>query len=513
MNRKRAGLLYADKTIISEKIKEAFSSVLPITAIVLLLSFTIAPVDSGTFLAFILGAFCVTVGTGLFTLGADTAMTPIGEYVGSSVVKTKKMWVIIPIYFLVGVLITISEPDLMVLAGQLKQTIGEWVLIISIGVGVGVFLVIAFLRIVLRLSLKYLLIIFYIAIFVLSFFVPDTFVPLAFDSGGVTTGPMSVPFIIAIGTGVASIRSDKNAEADGFGLTALCSVGPILSVMILGIIFNPENIIITSDVLPEIGNSKGLFYEFISLFPEYLLDVAIALLPIVALFFISLLFGEKQSKTQILKIVVGVGYTYVGLVIFLLGVNFGFLPVGKIIGNAIGSLSYNYIIIPIGMVIGFFVVAAEPAVHVLTKQVYEITEGAIPKKMLSVSLMIGTAVSVGLAMTRILCGVPILYFLIPGYAIALILTFIVPDIFTAIAFDSGGVASGAMTTGFLMPLALGLCQAVGGNVATEGFGVVAFVAMTPLITIQILGVIYKIKLNKLHKSQPEDQSIDDEIIS
>ena len=201
------------------------------------------------------------------------------------------------------------------------------------------------------------------------------------------------------------------------------------------------------------------------------------------------------------------------MVVFLLGVNFGFLPVGKIIGNAIGSLSYNYIIIPIGMVIGFFVVAAEPAVHVLTKQVYEITEGAIPKKMLSVSLMIGTAVSVGLAMTRILCGVPILYFLIPGYAIALILTFIVPDIFTAIAFDSGGVASGAMTTGFLMPLALGLCQAVGGNVATEGFGVVAFVAMTPLITIQILGVIYKIKLNKLHKSQPEDQSIDDEIIS
>lgn len=513
MKRRRQGLLYADKTIISEKIKEAFSSVLPITAIVLLLSFTIAPIDSGTFLAFILGALCVIVGTGLFTLGADTGMTPIGEYVGTSVVKTKKMWLIIPVYFLVGVLVTVSEPDLMVLAGQLKETIGEWVLIISIGVGVGVFLVIAFLRIVLKINLKYLLIFFYIIIFVLSFFVPETFVPLAFDSGGVTTGPMSVPFIIAIGTGVASIRSDKNAEADGFGLTALCSIGPILSVMILGIIYNPETITVTDSILPEIENSKTLFGEFLGLFPEYLSDVCVALLPIVAMYFICMIFGEKQSKTQVIKIVVGIVYTYVGLVLFLIGVNFGFVPVGKILGTVIGSSSYKYVIIPIGMVIGFFVVAAEPAVHVLTRQVYEITEGAIPKKMLLISLMVGTALSVGLAMTRILFGIPILYFLIPGYAIALVLTFIVPDIFTAIAFDSGGVASGAMTTGFLLPLALGLCSAVGGNVATEGFGVVAFVAMTPLITIQVLGVIYKIKLKKLQKSQKTDALEQEEIIS
>lgn len=513
MKRKRLGLLYADKTIVSEKIKEAFSSVLPITLIVLVLSFSLTPITSGTLLVFILGALCVIVGTGLFTLGADTAMTPIGEYVGSSVVKTKKIWIIIPVYFLVGVLITVSEPDLMVLAGQLKETIGEWVLIITIGVGVGVFLVIAVLRIILKIRLHYLLIGFYVAIFVLSFFVPDNFVPLAFDSGGVTTGPMSVPFIIAIGTGIASIRSDKNAEADGFGLTALCSVGPILSVMILGIIFNPENIIVTDNVLPVISDSKSLFSEFTHLFPEYLKDVAFALLPIVALFFISLLFGEKQSKTQIVKIVVGIVYTYVGLVLFLLGVNFGFLPVGEIIGNVIGSADYNFVIVPIGMVIGFFVVAAEPAVHVLTKQVYEITEGSIPKKMLSVSLMIGTAISVGLAMLRILFGIPILYFLIPGYLIALILTFIVPDIFTAIAFDSGGVASGAMTTGFLMPLALGICKAVGGDVATGGFGVVAFVAMTPLITIQILGLVYKIKLRKLQKRETSETNEQEEIIS
>ena len=509
--RRRSHFLSQDRTIISQKVKEAFSSVLPITLIVLLLCFTVVPLDSGTFLSFVVGALLVIVGMGLFTLGADTAMTPIGEYVGTSVMRTKKIWIIIPVCFLVGVLITISEPDLQVLASQLAKTMNSWTLILAVGVGVGVFLVIAFLRIVLKIRLSYLLIFFYIIVFVLSFFVPETFVPLAFDSGGVTTGPMSVPFIIAIGTGVASMRSDKGAETDGFGLTALCSIGPIISVMILGIIFKPESIDTSTDVIHVIENSRDLVYVFGTALPHYLTEVAIALLPIVAFFFIFKLFGTKLTKQTVQRILIGVLYTYVGLVLFLAGVNVGFLPVGSYLGFAIGSLSYNWIIVPIGMVIGYFVVAAEPAVHVLTKQVYELTSGAIPKKALRFSLMIGVAVSVGLAMLRILFDIPIMYFLIPGYLIALILTFVVPDMFTAIAFDSGGVASGAMTASFLMPLALGICTAVGGNVATQGFGVVAMVAMTPLITIQILGLIFKIKTAKL-KQRDSQVSDMEEII-
>ena len=504
--KKRSTFLMNDKTIISQKVKEAFSSVLPITIIILALCFTVVPIDSGMFLAFILGAFLVVLGMGLFTLGADTAMTPIGEYVGTSVIKTRKIWIIVPICFIVGVLITVSEPDLQVLASQLAKTIGAWTLILAVGVGVGVFLVVAFLRIVLKIKLSYLLIFFYIAVFVLSYFVPKAFIPLAFDSGGVTTGPMSVPFIIAIGTGVASMRSDKGAETDGFGLTALCSIGPIISVMILGIIFKPDSIDTTTEQASSILNSRDLITTFGSALPLYLKEVAIALLPIVAFFFIFQIFGTKLNKNIIIKILIGVLYTYVGLVLFLLGVNIGFLQVGSYIGEAIGGLSYSWIIVPIGMVIGYFVVAAEPAVHVLTKQVYEITAGAIPKKALRFSLMIGVAVSVGLAMLRIVCHIPIMYFLIPGYLIALILTFLVPDMFTAIAFDSGGVASGAMTASFLMPLALGVCRAVGGNVATEGFGVVAMVAMTPLITIQILGLVYKIKMAKLKKKQVDTPS-------
>lgn len=510
--RRKGNFLYTDRTVVSSKIKEAFSSVLPISVIVLILSVTVAPVENGVMLSFLLGVAFTVLGMGLFTLGADTAMTPIGEYVGTTVVKSKKLWIILPVFFVMGVLITVSEPDLQVLAGQLKETVNSTVLVFTVGAGVGLFLVVAFLRIVLRVKLKYLLVALYATVFALAFFVPDNFIPLAFDSGGVTTGPMSVPFIIAIGTGIAAIRND-NAEEDGFGLTALCSVGPILAVMILGIIYKPENFVVSEPLVPDTADSRGTAVWFISAFPTYLKEVALALLPIIGMFFIVKIFGSKGGKTECLKILVGCVYTYVGLVAFLVGVNAGFLPVGYYLGAKIGALSYNWIIVPIGMLLGFFVVAAEPAVHVLTVQVYEITSGAVPKKALSVALMAGVAVSVGLAMLRIILHIPIMYFLIPVYAAALILTFVVPDIFTAIAFDSGGVASGAMATGFILPLALGLCNAVGGNPATEGFGVVAFVAMTPLITIQILGLIYKKKTLALKKREenvkPEREEIMD----
>ncbi len=504
---KRRHSLIGNRTIIADKIKEAFSSVFPITAIVFVLCVTFVPIESGMFLAFLLGALLTIVGIGLFTLGADVAMTPIGEYVGTSTVRTKKIWLIIPVFFIVGVCITIAEPDLQVLAGQLSNTVSSWILLIAVGIGVGLFLVVAFLRILLKVKLKWILMALYLAVFVMAFFVPSAFVPLAFDSGGVTTGPMSVPFIMAIGTGIASMRTDGGDE-DSFGLTALCSIGPILAVMILGLIYKPTTIVPPENVLPVVGNSKDLFSLFVYTIPHYLQEVGIGLLPTVAFFFVFRIFGTKIDRRSMLKIIIGIVYTYVGLVLFLLGVNVGFLPVGTFIGQTIGQLSYNWIIVPIGFILGFFVVAAEPAVHILTKQVYEITSGAIPKKALSVSLMVGVGVSVALAMLRILIKIDILYFLIPAYVISLVLAFIVPEIFTGIAFDSGGVASGAMTASFVLPLALGLCSAVKGNIATDGFGVVAFVAMTPLITIQILGLIFKIKQTKLKKRIEQDNAND-----
>ena len=502
--------LYVDKTVVNAKMRESLSSVLPVALIVILLCVTLIPVESGKLLSFILGAVLTVVGMGLFTLGADTAMTPIGEYVGKTVINTKRLWIILPIFLLVGIFITISEPDLAVLAEQLAESFGKWTLILTVGVGVGVFLVVAILRIVLKIKFSYLLILLYLTIFVLSFFVPAELVPLAFDSGGVTTGPMSVPFIIAIGTGVALLRNDKDAENDGFGLTALCSVGPILSVMILGIISSAKVSVLPEEILIY-KDSREIVGSFLVEIPKYIGEVGLALLPMVAFFFITLLFGTKVGKNGIIKVIVGVVYTYLGLVVFLTGVNCGFYPMGMFIGSELAS-KFGALIVPIGMLIGYFVVAAEPAVHVLTTQVYEITSGMIPRKALRVSLMIGTAISVGLAMTRILIGANIMYFLIPGYLIALVLTFFVPEIFTAIAFDSGGVASGAMTSGFLLPMAIGACSAVDGNVATEGFGLVAFVAMTPLITIQILGLLYKIKVDRIKKKQADEKPTVESII-
>ena len=487
------------KTILIEKIKESLSSVLPVTAIVFLLLITVAPVSAPILISFIIGTVLLIVGMGLFTLGAEVSMMPMGQYVGSKMTKTKKLWLILIISLFVGVMITISEPDLTVLANQISS-IDSWVLILSVALGVGIMLVVAMLRIVFKIKLKYLLLFFYAIVFTLMIFVPKSFMALSFDSGGVTTGPMTVPFIMALGVGVSSIRADKDADNDSFGLVALCSIGPIIAVMLLGVINNVTSINPTEYRITPYTESNDLFWMFIKEIPKYALEVLIAVGPIVVFFLIFRLITGGRKEGGLGKIMVGVIYTFVGLTLFLTGVNVGFLPLGHELGKILGSSSLRWIIIPIGMVIGYFIVAAEPAVQVLKKQVEDETEGAIPAKVLGLTLSIGVAISVGIALLRVLTGLPIMYVIIPGYAIALILSFIVPDVFVSIAFDSGGVASGPMTATFLLPFAVGACAAINGDssaVATDAFGVVAMVAMTPLIAIQILGLIYKIKQSKI----------------
>ena len=473
---------------------------LPITAVVFILCFTVVPVPTDILMAFVVGAALLIVGMGFFTLGTDLAMTPIGELVGSAITKSRKLWFIALVSFVVGVIITVAEPDLQVLAEQVPN-IPNLAIILAVALGVGIFLVVAMLRIVFKIPLRLLLLAFYAAVFLLAAFVPKEFLAVAFDSGGVTTGPMTVPFIMALGVGAAAIRTDRNAEQDSFGLVALCSVGPILAVLLLGLIFRTEASasVYTPVEIPAFTSSRALWAYFRDAFPHYLREVALALLPIVAFFVLFQLLILKQKKDTLIRISVGLLYTFIGLVLFLTGVNMGFMPVGNYVGTRLGALSYNWIVVPIGMLIGYCIVAAEPAVHVLNKQVYELTSGTIPKKALSMSLSIGVCISVGLAMLRILLGIPILYLLLPGYILALALSFFVPPVFTAIAFDSGGVASGPMTATFLLPLAMGVCSAVGGDIATEAFGIVAMVAMTPLVTIQVLGVLCNVRGDKAKK--------------
>ena len=477
------------------KMSEALAAVVPVIVIVLILSFTVAPVSPSILLSFLMGALLVMIGMMFFTLGAEMSMTPMGEKVGAKMTQSKKVWLIVLLSFLLGVIITISEPDLQVLA-ELVPSIPNSTLILSVAIGVGLFLVVAILRMLLRIALSHLLVGLYIIVFVLAFFVSADFRAIAFDSGGVTTGPMTVPFIMALGVGIAAIRNDSNAADDSFGLVALCSVGPILAVLILGLIFKPGES--TPEIVHniQISDTVELWKIFAVELPAYIKEIAISLLPIVVFFGLFQIFSLRLSGRSLGKIVIGLVYTYIGLVLFLTGANVGFMPAGTYLGGVIAGASYKFLLIPIGAVIGYFIVKAEPAVYVLNHQVEEITEGAISAKAMGTCLSLGVAASVALAMTRVITGLNILWFLIPGYAIALGLSFVVPKIFTAIAFDSGGVASGPMTATFLLPLAQGACAAVGGNLATDAFGVVAMVAMTPLITIQILGLVTVIKNRK-----------------
>ncbi len=484
-----------------EKLLESLQAVLPIVAIVLVLCFSIAPVSPSILLCFLLGAAMIIVGIMFFTLGAEMSMSPMGERVGAVLTKSRSVLLIIGVGFVLGFLITISEPDLQVLANQVPS-IPNMTLILSVAAGVGFFLVVAFLRMLLSIALPKLLVVFYALIFVLAAFVPKEFLAVAFDSGGVTTGPITVPFIMALGVGVAAIRSDRHAADDSFGLVALCSVGPILAVLLLGILFQASDSTYIPPVLPDVGDSVELWQLFHVSLPTYLKEIATSLLPIVLMFGIFQLVALKLDRRSLGRIGVGLLYTYMGLVLFLTGANVGFMPAGNYLGQVLAGRSFRWVLVPIGMLIGYFIVKAEPAVYVLNKQVEEITDGAISAGTMGAALSAGVSLSVGLAMVRVLTGISILWFLIPGYTFAIGISFVVPKLYTAIAFDAGGVASGPMTATFLLPLAQGACVAAGGNIVTDAFGVVAMVAMTPLITVQLMGLMAQFKQRRARNAQP-----------
>ncbi len=449
----------------------------------------------------------IIIGMGFFTLGAETSMTVIGNRIGSTLTKSKKLWLILLVSFVLGVAVTISEPDLQVLA-QTVPHIDNMVLILTVGIGVGFFLMVCMLRIFLGIKLRWLLIFFYLLVFLLAAFSDADYLSIAFDAGGVTTGPMTVPFILALGVGVANIRSDRGAGSDSFGLVSLCSIGPILFVLILGFLYpSADGVTDVTSVLWDSTTEIG--HAYLSSIPHHMKETAVALAPIVVIFLLFQLFAFKMPARAFFRICWGVLFTYLGLVLFLTGVNVGFSSLGAVLGTQLYAGWTRYLLIPLAMCLGWFIISAEPAVYVLEKQVESVSSGAIPGKAIKYSLSIAIALAMGIAMLRVLTGISIMWFLVPGYAIALILSFFVPDIYTAIAFDSGGVASGPMTATFMLQFMIGTCSATGGNILTDAFGIVATVAMMPLISIQIVGFIYG---RKSRVERSTDDVVDDEII-
>ena len=459
-------------------------SALPITLIVYIMAllpwFDISLPQLGIFT---IGAVMLVVGIGLFNLGADLAMTPMGTHVGSGLSKQKKLGLLLTVCFILGLLITVAEPDLTVLANQLNSVIRDSnILIWTVALGVGAFLVLAILRVVFKVRLGSLLMLFYMLLFALALMLmeqnKEELIPAAFDSGGVTTGPITVPFIMALCVGISHVLGDRRSQENSFGMVALCSVGPILAVLILGVAsdgqFNYQYTLEEHSILSVMGRQA--------------VNIAKALGLIVAFFLICQVTFLKLPKRQLLRIAMGVLFTYAGLVLFLTSVDVGFLPIGFQLGQTLGQLN-KWLLIPLGLVMGVLVVLAEPAIHVLNSQVEEVTGGYVTKKSMLMGLCIGVGAAIALSMVRIVFDFSLIYYIIPGYFLSLALSLFVPPVYTAIAFDSGGVASGPMTSGFILPFAVGACMGVQGSekVLSDAFGVVALVAMAPLITIQLLG--------------------------
>lgn len=471
------------------KLKESLFSVLPIVIMVFVLGLTpVASFTTEEMVIFAASAFFLIVGIGLFNLGADTAMTPMGEYMGIGITKTRNLKFLLSVSFLMGLLITVAEPDLSVLASQVSNVMNGTVLIVTVGAGVGLFLLFAVLKTVFRVNLSTLLMLSYMLLFALCALLFELdkadLVPLSFDSGGVTTGPITVPFIMALGIGIASTIGGHDSEENSFGLIALCSVGPMLAVMLLSLNADGTMAYSLADYSIESILDAGLF----SIITAKMLEVGKALGLVVLFFFLIQIFILKLPKERLTHIIVGIIYTFLGLVIFLTSVETGFMPIGFKLGCELAG-NGNFIIILIAFILGFIVVLAEPAVHVLNRQVEEVTGGTITKRAMLIALSAGVGISIGLSVIRIIFGFSILYYLIPGYFISLLLSIFVPHIYTAIAFDSGGVASGPLTSGFILPLVIGICSVLQGEqqILSCAFGVVAMVAMTPLITIQVLG--------------------------
>ena len=474
---------------LKEKIVEALVSALPITAIVYLLALTpLIDLNGAELVTFTVGAVLLILGIGLFNLGADLAMMPMGSHVGSGLSRQKNLPLLLGVCFVLGMLITIAEPDLQVLANQVSAVMNGTLLIYTVGIGVGTFLMIAVMKIVFKQSLSHILMLFYMLLFALALLLvvrgKEALLPMAFDSGGVTTGPITVPFIMALGVGISAVLGDRRSKENSFGLVALCSVGPVLAVLMLGI-FSTNQL---TYAVPDYAVSSDILGSFLHAAGHTCKEVAIALGLIVAFFLICQVLFLKLNRRQLLRIAVGVLFTYLGLVIFLTGVNVGFMPIGYKLGLTLAKFS-EIGLIAFGLVAGVLVVLAEPAIHVLTVQVEEVTGGLVSKKSMLIGLCIGVGAALALSMIRIVYGFSLVYYIIPGYFISLGLSLFVPPVYTGIAFDSGGVASGPMTSGFILPFAIGACCTLQGGEAVLdfAFGVVALVAMAPLITIQLLG--------------------------
>lgn len=484
--------------VLTEKFKEVLYAVLPITLIVILLHFTLTPLDAVVLFRFLIGALLIVIGLSFFLFGVDLGITPIGSNIGAALAKSNKLWIVLIAALALGFFISIAEPDLHILAGQIALVtngdISKLLIVIIVSIGIAVLLAVGIIRIVYNVPLYKLLALLYFIIFGLAFFTSPEFLAISFDSSGATTGALTVPFMLALAFGISSLKKDSMAsEKDSFGLVAIVSTGAIIAVMMMSILTKQGKI---QGSLGEHETYPGsLLAPFFYKLPVIAGEITLALLPIVLILIIFNKISFKLSKYVFRKIIIGIFFTFIGLVTFLVGVNAGFMDAGSIVGFKLASFENKSFIIAIALLLGLVVILAEPAVYVLTKQVEEVTSGYVSRKAILIFLCIGVGAAVALSIVRIIVPeVQLWHYLLPGYVISIALMYVIPKLFVGMAFDAGGVASGPMTATFILAFAQGAAEYIeGADVLVDGFGIIAMVAMTPIIALQIMGLIFKLK--------------------
>lgn len=481
--------------ILFEKIREAAISVIPVMALVWILHLTVSPMGPALY-KFLVGGILLIIGLAVFLLGAEVGIVPTGRQAGSALTARRSLPLLLIAGFIIGFFITVAEPDVHVLAEQVSSVdpeISGFLLVLMIAAGVGLFVSVALMRVVFQLSLRLMLAGFYLLVLLLAWLAPASFLGIAFDAGGATTGPMTVPFILAIGIGVAAVRA-RAANNDSFGLIGIASIGPVLAVLLLGIFSSGSGV---SDAGAEESATLSIWDHFLAQIPAVAEETALALAPLVILFSLFRIFLlARMPASQMVRVGVGLLYTYLGLVCFFVGVKGGFIPAGTMLGALLSSQDSAWLLVAVAFLLGALAVCAEPAVWVLTVQVEEVSGGAIRSRMILIFLCIGVACAVALSLLRLILGWPLWSFLLPGYIAAFALSLACPPMFTAIAFDSGGVASGPMASTFILAFTLGAAEQLGTLSVIDAFGAIALIAMTPLIALQILGILYKMRARR-----------------
>ena len=483
-------------SVIAKKFKENSIAILLIIALVLLMHIFVMPMSLNYWIRFIIGAVLVIIGLSLFLVGVDVGISPFGSFVGDKITKTKKLYIFILTGVLLGFLISIAEPGLLILASQVdfitEQTITRIEIIMFVSIGLAIMFAVGFLRILYNWRLYKILLILYLLIFIGALFTPDTYLAIAFDTSGATTGILAVPFILALSVGISHMKKDsKQSEKDSFGLVAIASTGPIFAIIILSIIRKGN---LEGNVLSHTVEEATLFVEFFQL----LKDAILAIGPLFLVFLVSNWKLLKLTKKQKRRIIKGFIYAFLGLILFFLGIQYGFMNVATTIGSKLIESNKTFWLLFFGLMLGILTMIAEPAVNVLTHQIEEVTSGSIKRFIVLIGLSAGSGIAILLSLLRILIdGFSLWYILFPGYLIALVLMFFAPKLFVGIAFDAGGVATGPITTTFVLAFIYGAAESYGStSVVLETFGMIALVALMPIITLQIIGIMYKYQSKK-----------------